>query len=170
MNRLPVPLPSHLPERLTITLWDFSWYVRTGPGEPFADLDAAFEQAVHRGYNTVRICAMPSLLFGSGLDTSALHLGPLGRCRAMAPIAPIRPAHALVRRGGPDGDRRPGVAPGTVRGGEPGRLLRDPVELGIPAGSSFAEASDWFDALIAIDPEDRPSGRRSHWRTGPLPG
>lgn len=68
----------HLPAHLTLTLWDFSWYVRTGPGEPFADLDAAFAQAVERGYNTVRICAMPYLLFGSGLDTSALRLGPLG--------------------------------------------------------------------------------------------
>jgi sugar-binding cellulase-like protein len=72
------PVPDHLPRRLTITLWDFSWYVRTGPGEPFEDLDAAFADAVARGYNTVRICAMPFLLFGSGLDTSALALGPLG--------------------------------------------------------------------------------------------
>jgi hypothetical protein len=49
-----------LPDRLAISLWDFSWYVRTGPGEPFEDLDAAFAQAVERGYNTVRICAMPA--------------------------------------------------------------------------------------------------------------
>src|SRR5690625_5949436 len=78
MTYTPVPLPAHLPERLTITLWDFSWYVRTGPGEPFEDLDAAFAAARERGYNTIRICAMPYLLFGSGLDTSALQLGPLG--------------------------------------------------------------------------------------------
>lgn len=78
MSYVPVPIPSHLPERLTITLWDFSWYVRTGPGEPFEDLDRAFAEAVGRGYNTVRICAMPYLLFGSGLDTSAVRLGPLG--------------------------------------------------------------------------------------------
>lgn len=78
MSYVPVPRPAHLPERLTITLWDFSWYVRTGPGEPFEDLDQAFAEAVDRGYNTVRICAMPYLLFGSGLDTSALRLGPLG--------------------------------------------------------------------------------------------
>jgi hypothetical protein len=63
---------------LTITLWDFTWYTRTGPGEPFHDLDAAFRQAVERGYNTVRICAMPYLLFGSGLDTSALRFDGLG--------------------------------------------------------------------------------------------
>lgn len=71
-------IPAHLPDRLTITLWDFSWYTRTGPGEPFADLDEAFAQAVHRGYNTVRICAMPFLLFGSGMDTSALTFTGLG--------------------------------------------------------------------------------------------
>jgi hypothetical protein len=63
---------------LTITLWDFSWYTRTAPGEPFHDLDEAFRQAVERGYNTVRICAMPLLLFGSGLDTSALVFTGLG--------------------------------------------------------------------------------------------
>jgi hypothetical protein len=50
-------LPASLPERLTITLWGFSWYVRTGPGEPFEDLDAAFAQAVERGCNTVRLAA-----------------------------------------------------------------------------------------------------------------
>jgi hypothetical protein len=65
-------------DRLTITLWDFTWYTRTGPGEPFEDLDSAFRQAVARGYNTVRICAMPFLLFGSGLDTTRLRLSGLG--------------------------------------------------------------------------------------------
>jgi hypothetical protein len=63
---------------LTITLWDFSWYTQTAPGAPFHDLDEAFRQAVERGYNTVRICAMPYLLFGSGLDTSALTFTGLG--------------------------------------------------------------------------------------------
>ena len=71
-------LEGSLPDKLTITLWDFSWYVRTGPGEPFEDLDRAFREAVQRGYNTVRICAMPFLLFRSGLDTTALELEPLG--------------------------------------------------------------------------------------------
>ena len=74
----PVPIPAHLPRKLTLTLWDFSWYVRTGPGEPFEDLDRAAAEAVARGYNTVRICAMPFLLFGSGIDTSALELDRLG--------------------------------------------------------------------------------------------
>jgi Sugar-binding cellulase-like len=73
-----VYVPTHLPDRLTITLWDFTWYTRTGPGEPFADLDTAFAQAVARGYNTVRVCAMPFLLFRSGLDTTALSFTGLG--------------------------------------------------------------------------------------------
>nr|WP_035857668.1 cellulase-like family protein [Cryptosporangium arvum] len=64
--------------KLAMTLWDFSWYVRTGPGEPFEDLDRAFTEATERGYNTVRICAMPFLLFRSGLDTSALTFESLG--------------------------------------------------------------------------------------------
>ncbi|GAA5087479.1 hypothetical protein HNP84_010314 [Thermocatellispora tengchongensis] len=72
------PLPAHLPDRLTVCLWDFTWYTRTGPGEPFEDLDRAFTEAVARGYNTVRICAMPYLLFGSGLDTSSLTFAPFG--------------------------------------------------------------------------------------------
>jgi hypothetical protein len=63
---------------LTITLWDFTWYTQTAPGAPFHDLDEAFRQAVERGYNTVRICAMPYLLFGSGLDTSTLTFTGLG--------------------------------------------------------------------------------------------
>jgi hypothetical protein len=76
---MPTPVPGHLPSRLTITLWDFSWYTRTSPGDAFADLDQAFEQAVARGYNTVRICGMPFLLFGSGLDTGALGMTKLDR-------------------------------------------------------------------------------------------
>jgi Sugar-binding cellulase-like len=59
--------------RMTISLWDFSWYVR----DDF-DIEEAFRQAGERGYNTVRICAMPFLLFGSGLDTSTLTFRGLG--------------------------------------------------------------------------------------------
>lgn len=61
-----------------ITLWDFTWYTRTGPGEPFEDLDAAAQQAVDRGYNAIRICAMPFLLFESGLGSEELELEALG--------------------------------------------------------------------------------------------
>ncbi|QAY64568.1 hypothetical protein ET495_16710 [Xylanimonas allomyrinae] len=78
MSYQPVPIPSHIPEKLTITLWDFSWYTRTGPGEPFEDLDAAFLQSAERGYNTIRICAMPFLLFGTSHGGESASFGPLG--------------------------------------------------------------------------------------------
>jgi Sugar-binding cellulase-like len=70
--------PAHLPDRLAICLWDFTWYTQTAPGAPFHSLDKAFGQAVERGYNTVRICAMPFLLFGSGIDTGRLTFQGLG--------------------------------------------------------------------------------------------
>lgn len=72
-------IPAHLPPRLTISLWDFTWYTQTMPGEPFEDLDRAFAEAVERGYNTVRICAMPYLLFGRpDREPPVLHLSKLG--------------------------------------------------------------------------------------------
>ncbi|MCS5716847.1 hypothetical protein N1027_01720 [Herbiconiux sp. CPCC 205763] len=70
------PVPEHLPQRLTITLWDFSWYTRAEPGGPFADLDAACAQAAALGYNTIRICAAPLLLF-SGLEHEGQSLDDL---------------------------------------------------------------------------------------------
>lgn len=67
--------PSHLPARLTISLWDFSWYTRAEDGGPYADLDAACAKAAELGYNTIRICAAPLLLFGNlGLDGLAADL------------------------------------------------------------------------------------------------
>ncbi|MRG61188.1 hypothetical protein GE115_15135 [Agromyces sp. CFH 90414] len=68
-------IPEHLPDRLAISLWDFSWYTRAGAGEPFDDVDRAMAEAVHRGYNAVRICAAPLLVAGDlGLDTLAVDL------------------------------------------------------------------------------------------------
>jgi len=147
MTYTPVAIPDHLPKRLTITLWDFSWYVRTGPGEPFEDLDRAFDDAVERGYNTVRICAMPYLLFGSGLDTMALHLGPLGgaygqRVRwydVSAPTVIDARRHLLALF---ESAKRHDCY-----------VIVSSWEY--QQSSSFAETSDWFDVLIAIDPEDR---------------
>ncbi|MDY7544425.1 MULTISPECIES: cellulase-like family protein [unclassified Cryobacterium] len=71
--------PAQLPAKLTITLWDFTWYTQTAKGEPFYDLDRAFAEAVDRGYNTVRICAAPLLLFGEhDIDTTALQFVNMG--------------------------------------------------------------------------------------------
>jgi hypothetical protein len=72
-------IPSHLPGRLAISLWDVSWCVRLQPGEPFDDLDRAFSEAVERGFNAVRICAMPYLLFGpDGRRPGALRFNNMG--------------------------------------------------------------------------------------------
>lgn len=156
MSYQPVALPANLPERLTITLWDFSWYVRTGPNEPFADLDRCFDEAVHRGYNTVRICAMPYLLFGSGLDTSGIRFGPLG------PIT----GHGAERTGYGQRMRWYDVESPTVIDGR-GHLLalfeaarRHDCFVILSSweyqqSSAFADSSDWCDGLMAIDPEQR---------------
>ena len=69
------PIPAHLPDNLAITLWDFSWYTRAGEGDVYADLDAACAEAAALGYNAIRICAAPLLLFGGlGLDDLARDL------------------------------------------------------------------------------------------------
>ncbi|WNS46873.1 cellulase-like family protein [Paenibacillus sp. MMS20-IR301] len=60
-------------------MWDFSWYTMTLPGEPYHDLQARFAEAVERGYNTIRICAMPFLLFtAEGRRPGPLQFGSLG--------------------------------------------------------------------------------------------
>ncbi|WP_336603821.1 cellulase-like family protein [Agromyces seonyuensis] len=69
---------AHLPDRLAITLWDFSWYTRAGTGEPYADLDLAMREAVDRGYNAVRICAAPMHLAASGDGALPPRLGISG--------------------------------------------------------------------------------------------
>jgi hypothetical protein len=147
MTYTPVPLPAHLPERLTITLWDFSWYVRTGPGEPFEDLDAAFAGAVQRGYNTVRICAMPYLLFGSGLDTSAIRLGPLGngygqrvRWYDVAQPTTIDARAQLLA---------------LFQAAQRHDCYVIVSSWEYQQSSSFAAEPDWCEALMSIDPEQR---------------
>ncbi|MDR1213351.1 MAG: hypothetical protein LBK54_04575 [Propionibacteriaceae bacterium] len=75
----PALIPEHLPDRLTICLWDFSWYTQAGPGQPYSDLGVALDETAARGYNTIRICAAPLLLFGGlGLDDLATALAVEG--------------------------------------------------------------------------------------------
>lgn len=45
-----------------ITMWDFSWLERRWPGAGFEDWDAALDELVERGYDTVRIDAYPHLV------------------------------------------------------------------------------------------------------------
>ncbi|GAK40792.1 cellulase-like family protein [Paenibacillus urinalis] len=75
-----INIRNDLPRKLTITMWDFSWYTMTMPGEPYSDLSARFKEAVERGYNTIRICAMPFMLFTSeGKRPGPLKFGNLGK-------------------------------------------------------------------------------------------
>ncbi len=145
---VPVGLPLSAPDKLTITLWDFSWYTRTGENEPFADLDASVREAVERGYNTIRICAMPFLLFGSGLDTRDITFDRLSGDYA----ANVRwynvggrtmidgRAHLLALF---EACKRYGVV-----------VILSSWEY--QQSSAFAAESSWWDALVAVDPEDRP--------------
>ncbi|TKH44665.1 hypothetical protein C1I60_09380 [Paenibacillus terrae] len=69
----------NVPRKLTITMWDFSWYTMTQEGEPYSDLEARFKEAVQRGYNTIRICAMPFMLFtADGKRPGPLEFANLG--------------------------------------------------------------------------------------------
>jgi hypothetical protein len=144
---VPVQVPAHAPDRLTITLWDFSWYVRSGAGEPFEDLDRAAAEAVERGYNTVRICAMPFLLFGSGLDTSEVRLDRLGgdyaqNVRWYDVKAPTRFDGQAKLLDLFETCKRHGLY-----------VILSSWEY--QQSSSFSVDAEWWDALRAVDPEDR---------------
>ena len=148
-------VPAHLPQRLTISLWDFSWYTRGGIGEPYADLDAAVADAASLGYNALRICAAPLLLFGGlGLDDLAADLAIEGLGAA--------PDEGFYGQG-----TRWYDVPGGSSIDLMARLLAlfDAAErhgLVIILASweyqqspAFAASSEWFEAIDAVELEDR---------------
>lgn len=132
-----------------ITLWDFTWYTRTGPGEPFEDLDAAAKQAAERGYNTIRICAMPFLLFESGLDVETLDLEALGGdygqrvrwydVRASTRIAPLE--HLLK----------------LFQACQRHNLCVIISSWEYQQSPCFSKSPAWYEALHAVPPPDRPA-------------
>ncbi len=148
-------VPEHLPARLAITLWDFSWYTRAGTGEPFEDLDRAMAESVDRGYNAVRICAAPLLVAGGlGLDELAADL----------PIEGL----GAAPDGGYYGRRtRWYDAPGGYRIDVRSRLFelleaarRHGVSVILASweyqqSTAFAGDPRWFEAIDAIPPADR---------------
>ena len=50
------------PRRLTLAMWDVAYALRHMPGGSFADYDRVLDEAVERGYNTLRIDPMPQWL------------------------------------------------------------------------------------------------------------
>nr|WP_208388197.1 cellulase-like family protein [Microbacterium halimionae] len=146
-------VPAHLPQRLTITLWDFSWYTQAGPGEPYEDIAAAVADAASLGYNTIRVCAAPLLLFG-GLDLDATSLAIEGLGAAPS--------------GGYFGQRtRWYNAPGGYRIDVASRLLtlfdaaREHNMVIVLASweyqqsTAFAESPEWFEAIDAVPLNER---------------
>src|SRR5271154_6923506 len=69
----PAKIPSHLPPRLTITLWIRGWLMAVNPGEPYFDLDKAFSETVERGYNTIR----PEVALNWCFDQQGRPRGPI---------------------------------------------------------------------------------------------
>jgi hypothetical protein len=60
--------------------WTFSWYTYVAPGEPYTDLGEAMRQTRERGFDTLRICSMPSYVtraVDSGRDE--LEISNLGK-------------------------------------------------------------------------------------------
>jgi len=147
--------PSHLPSRLAITLWDFSWYTRAEDGGPYADLDATCAKAADLGYNAIRICAAPLLLFGGlGLEDVAADLEIEGLGKA--------PDGGIYGRG-----TRWYDAPGGYRLNLHERLLalfnaaaRHGLVVILASweyqqSSVFARSPQWFDAIDGVPLEDR---------------
>jgi len=42
----PLGIPSHLPPRLAVCMWDYAWYSMSHPDDPDGDLDRALELEV----------------------------------------------------------------------------------------------------------------------------
>ena len=50
------------PRRLTLAMWDQAFLLRHIPGGSFEDFDRVLEEAIERGYNTLRLDPLPQLL------------------------------------------------------------------------------------------------------------
>jgi hypothetical protein len=50
------------PRRLTLLMWDQAFLMRYVPGEAYADHDRVLDEALERGYNTLRLAPLPQLI------------------------------------------------------------------------------------------------------------
>ncbi len=161
--RAPRGVPGHLPHRLAITLWDFSWYTRAGAGEPYADLDSACADAAALGYNCIRICAAPLLLFGDSA------LAPLSRDLEIDGLG-TAPDGEIYGRGTRWYDVRGGFRIDLLA------RLRELLEAARRHGlvvilasweyqqsTCFARSPAWFHAIDAIPMEQRYDALAAAW-------
>ncbi|WP_105565703.1 cellulase-like family protein [Microbacterium halophytorum] len=155
-------IPAHLPARLAITLWDFSWYTQAGPGQPYADLEAAVADAASLGYNAIRICAAPMLLFGGlGLDEMAagLEIEGLG-------VAPSGHYGQRTRWYDTPGGYRVDMYRRTLELFEAARRHGMVVLLAsweYQQSPAFAASPRWFEAIDAVPLEARYDALAGAW-------
>src|SRR6185436_14271938 len=114
----------------------------------FADIDRAFTEAVERGYNCVRICAMPFLLFRSGHDTSRLTFHPLGgeygqrtRWYDVGAVAEVDGRAKLLE---------------LFRAAKRHDCTVIVSSWEYQQSPSFGADASWFQALMDVAPDDRP--------------
>ena len=50
------------PRRMTVVMWDFAFLTRHMKGDSFEDYDKVLDEAIERGYNTIRLDPMPHLI------------------------------------------------------------------------------------------------------------
>ena len=69
--------PSHLPEKLSIGMWIWSWITAATPGEPYHDLEKCVLDLKERGFNAVRIEAGLNWAFDlNGVPRGAIEFCP----------------------------------------------------------------------------------------------
>jgi len=54
-NHFGIQTPAHLPEKLSISCWIWSWISSAAKDEPYYDLERCILELKQRGFNTVRI-------------------------------------------------------------------------------------------------------------------
>lgn len=63
LRLVPYDIREHLnPKRLTIIMWDNAFLMRHMPGASFANYDRVLDEAIERGYNTLRLDPMPQFI------------------------------------------------------------------------------------------------------------
>ncbi|MEI6423398.1 MAG: cellulase-like family protein [Lentisphaerota bacterium] len=72
-----IQIPAHLPRKLSIACWIWSWISSATKGEPYYDLERCILESKERGFNTVRIEAGLNWAFTlDGKPRGQMEFGP----------------------------------------------------------------------------------------------